>query len=211
MNALVLTGGDYPDKETIFSYTHPDLIIAADSGLDTAEKLNIECDLIIGDLDSVSRTSLKKYAEEKIIQYPEDKDYSDTELAIIKAREMGCTHITIAGGGGGRMDHLFAIKSLFDRQTSPDLWITDNCVVILIKERYTIMGASNKILSFFPVGTEVCRMTSIGLKWPLDDLEWKTGDCGISNVALKNEVKIEMISGKLICVFQLFVSTKEKQ
>jgi thiamine pyrophosphokinase len=46
-------------------------------------------------------------------------------------------------------------------------------------------------------------MHSDGLKWPLDGLTWRHGDVGISNVAIKDEVAIEMLTGRLIMVREL--------
>ena len=46
-------------------------------------------------------------------------------------------------------------------------------------------------------------MKSKGLKWPLDNLIWKRGDMGISNIAVDDPFYIEMFEGRLIMVSQL--------
>jgi thiamine pyrophosphokinase len=43
-------------------------------------------------------------------------------------------------------------------------------------------------------------MRSRGLKWPLDDLVWKPGDFGISNVAADDTVEVEAIEGRLLAI-----------
>ena len=56
------------------------------------------------------------------------------------------------------------------------------------------------MVSFFPVGDEICRMGSIGLKWPLDGITWRKGDAGVSNKVVGNRLEIKMISGQLLYV-----------
>ena len=46
-------------------------------------------------------------------------------------------------------------------------------------------------------------MRSEGLHWPLDTLRWETGDFGISNRTDTGEVRITMIEGRLIMVYDL--------
>jgi len=100
------------------------LIVAADSGLLLAEKAGFIPDWIIGDMDSVDTERLAAYAPEKILRFPRDKDYTDTELAFSLLREKGCGPVWIIGGGGGRIDHLFGIRSLFERDYPPERWLT---------------------------------------------------------------------------------------
>ena len=200
MRGLVITGGEFPAKNIISDYAQSDLIIAADSGFDNAIKLGINCDYLIGDLDSISSPALKKIDKSRIIKYPSDKDLTDTELAFNLAKKSGCEEIIIVGGGGGRFDHLLAIFRMFARDDAPDLWITKNDIVILIKKTYTISRVKGKTFSFFPISDEKCKMSSEGLKWPLDNLIWGKGDFGISNIAISDRVTVNVSKGKLVCV-----------
>ncbi len=203
MNCLILTGGLFPRRNTIDGIINPDIVIAADSGLDTAAKLGYECAYLIGDLDSVSGSAAAQFDNNRIIKYAPDKDFTDTELALKLAWDKGADFTVVAGGGGGRLDHLLAVYSLFDRENAPDVWITDNSIVILIKKNYTMKGVHKKVLSFFPVGNKECRARSVGLKWPLDNLKWNKGDFGISNLAITDTVNIEVEQGRIVCIQEI--------
>ena len=127
MRGLAIIGGEGPNPQQLKKIAlGMDLIAAADSGLIAAEKAGIDPNWIIGDMDSLEEHTgdalkfLAGYPKDHVLTYPREKDYTDTELAINFLKEKGCKEITIAGGGGGRIDHLLAVYYLFekDRQLS---------------------------------------------------------------------------------------------
>jgi thiamine pyrophosphokinase len=77
-------------------------------------------------MDSLGAESerLASYPPEQVIRRPPDKGYTDTELAVSLLEEKGARRIWLIGGGGGRLDHLLAIRSLFERDRCPERWIT---------------------------------------------------------------------------------------
>jgi len=137
---ILFTGGDGPSPDwlrTLLSQdrdmqtdrclqTDPEspLLVAADSGLLLAERAGLLPHWIIGDMDSLDAESLADYPPERVLRYPHDKDYTDTEMAFNLLREKGCGPVWIIGGGGGRLDHLFGIRALFEREYPPERWIT---------------------------------------------------------------------------------------
>ena len=149
MHIVIFTGGDAPEPEltrTYFSSRHPDYVIAADSGLITYEVyadffsplFKKSPDAILGDMDSLADRKkseiLKKYPAEVIQTFIEDKDYTDTELALEKAhdilrrrpaeKEESASTITLVGAGGGRRsDHFLAVFDLFSTDRRPDVWL----------------------------------------------------------------------------------------
>ncbi|WP_455382407.1 thiamine diphosphokinase [Salinispira pacifica] len=202
MRGILITGGDAPSLDDVKPWLSVDaLVVAADSGYDTAARYGVVPDLVVGDMDSIgSRDSVLDLPEEKRAIYSQEKDYTDTELALEALRKRGADEVIVVGGGGGRLDHLLGIVALFDRPNAPTAWILPRDQVFLVQGRWSIAGVMGETLSFFPAGTTVCRMRSIGLKWPLDGLEWGRGAVGISNVATADEIVVEMTSGRLIMV-----------
>lgn len=199
---LVITGGEAPGKKW-FSILrkHFHYLVAADSGLQRAHDLGLRVDAVVGDMDSLeNKNLLEEYPADAVIRHPEDKDYTDTELGLQLLRERGCTFTGIFGGGGGRLDHLAALLSLFDRHDSPDIWVQDSGVVLAVNSKTALANSRNLTVSFFPVGTETCKMVSTGLKWPLNTLTWKKGDVGVSNVIVSDEMTVEMKSGRLVLI-----------
>ena len=64
-------------------------MIAADAGLDHAEALGLPVDLVVGDLDSVSKEALERARRAGIAieEHPAAKDQTDLELALDAAME----------------------------------------------------------------------------------------------------------------------------
>jgi thiamine pyrophosphokinase len=199
---IVFTGGVGPERSRILKYLSiASLTVAADSGLLLAERIGVVPDYIVGDMDSLTDpVILKKYPKSSVKISPTDKDETDTELGITLLYEKGFEDVIIIGGGGGRLDHLLAIFSLFHRRKSPRIWITDKEELVLIDSTFSFTGSPGSIISFLPVGESPATMNSTGLKWPLDTLTWKNGDTGISNVMVAASASIQMRSGKIVMI-----------
>lgn len=140
MTVLIFTGGQAPDTEIaapFFRNYKVDYIIAADSGLDTYEKyleaglVSKAPDYLVGDFDSVSdRRLLEKYKCERDV-YSHDKDFTDSELALMKARKVAGLEgkVVLCGGNGGRPDHFMALFDSFSRDYRADVWLCGEQVV----------------------------------------------------------------------------------
>ena len=216
MLGIIFTGGDGPDTQFINQLleTQSPLIIAADSGLTAAEKAGLKPDWIIGDMDSLDDVSrLDFYPQERIIRMPHDKDYTDTELAFSLAVKQSCDNIWIIGGGGGRIEHLFAIRSMFERDIFPKRWITDAADIYCICGSEQLRTAGNNegsvlccsleigaVVSVFPVGGGPWEAESTGLKWQLAGLPWERGFFGLSNVATDGKFSINAKKGRFMIV-----------
>jgi thiamine pyrophosphokinase len=198
VTGVVFTGGEGPEPQAIKRLLDEEvLIVAADSGLALAEAAGIEPDWIVGDMDSLDNGNrLSHYPKERVICYPVDKDYTDTEIALALLWEKGCKDAWIVGGGGGRLDHIFGIRDLFERERYPCRWITAN------EDIYCVDGGDEKngclklaikqgrLVSVFPLGGGTWKAESKGLKWDLGNARWERGLFGLSNVATTDEIEI---------------------
>lgn len=202
MRGIVFTGGLGPRREDVEEYlAKAQVIVAADSGLLLAEEMGVEPHIILGDMDSLpDRRILERHPHAEIQVYPTEKDDTDTELALKCLQSRGCTESILIGGGGGRLDHLLGIVSVFYRPDPPRRWFTHGEEVIYISDTLEIRGLKGRVVTFMPVSREECRMKTEGLKWPLDSLRWKPGDIGISNIILAEEARVTMLQGKLIMI-----------
>jgi len=205
---IVFTGGESPssgiirrllDGKNIF-------VVAADSGLIAAEESGFKPAFVTGDMDSLDDISrLSAYPPERVIRYPHDKDYTDTELAFSLAVEKGCEDIWLIGGGGGRIDHLFAIRSLFERERFPRRWITDAEDIYCIDSKaeqneLSLNLKKGAAVSVFPLGSAPWKAASKGLKWPLDNLSWDLGFFGLSNVAVDGDFLVTAKAGRFMVI-----------
>jgi thiamine pyrophosphokinase len=208
---VVFTGGESPPPHIIRNLLKDKdaVIAAADSGLLSAEKAGIKPDYIVGDMDSLDVSRLDAYPGECVMRYAKDKDYTDTELAFSLLLEKGCDCIWIAGGGGGRVDHIFAIRCLFEREIFPRRWLTESADIHCIDANTDVNTLSmkperNAVVSVFPTGSGPWEARSEGLKWPLEDLSWdRDSSFGISNAAVNGDFFITAQKGRFIVILPL--------
>jgi thiamine pyrophosphokinase len=202
MTGILVSGGEQPDYKFVkHFFTEEAYICAADSGLDYCLSNGIHPDYILGDMDSLADVAcLDGFPDEMVERHSHEKDYTDTQLGLMHLKGIHCSPRILIGAGGGRLDHLLGVLSLFDKPDPPHIWISEKEEIIHIDSVYEGQGSVSEVLSFFPVGCSTCTMHSEGLKWPLDSLCWHKGDGGISNQLTHTEFKIEMKEGRLILI-----------
>jgi thiamine pyrophosphokinase len=201
--ALLVIGGERPP----FAALSPRLrevsyICAADSGLDALRAWGLKADLVVGDMDSVADPSvLSEYPE--VLSFSREKDDTDTELGLAELRRRGFDRILMAGGGGGRLDHLLALRALLERPSGPDEWLCSGERVVRVAERTAFSVAPGSTVSVFPLGRGASGMHSEGLRWPLDGLSWDEGRFGISNIADSGAFLVDPGPGRIFLVLPL--------
>jgi thiamine pyrophosphokinase len=204
MEALLAIGGDGPPRESLAErFPSFGLVCAADSGLDLLKAWGLAPQLIVGDMDSLSDISLlDAYPGAEVHRFPREKDDSDTEIGMRMLRERGAARIVLAGGGGGRLDHLLALRAMFERPLHPAEWHTANESCWFVEEGADLVlrTAAGDLLSVFPFSRGSSGMRSEGLAWPLNGLSWGPGDFGLSNEATQDRVRIAAGKGSLLVV-----------
>jgi thiamine pyrophosphokinase len=224
MLGVVFIGGEGPPPEISRPLAaRADILAAADSGLVAAEAAGFSPRWIIGDMDSVGDLSrLDAYPPERVLRYPHEKDYTDTELALFLLWDKGCDEVWILGGGGGRVDHLFALRALFERDRFPRRWVTaaDDIWALEAQDVLTLAsagrgpqgrGAGKRAVNFVrgttvaaaPLGNGPWKAASGGLKWPLDDVLWNRGFFGASNEASEGELSVKVERGRFMILLPL--------
>lgn len=192
IHIVIFTGGLYPAPEKTACFWknplhgQPDYVIAADSGLDACLEYNryftglydFNPHKILGDFDSISSRDLLKDFEglEGVIEdFPMDKDFTDTELAIYRAFEyaeknFGLPYITLIGGDGGRIDHLLNIYYSFAEKKHPDAWLCAEQAVYSVKKQpyFVTVPAVSDCISFANVLGISGKIKSEGLEWESD-------------------------------------------
>jgi thiamine pyrophosphokinase len=202
VKGVLFIGGAGPVREALAGVlAEAACVAAADSGLERAIALGVEPDLIVGDMDSITdRSLLERFPPERVVVFPVAKDETDTEIGLRMLQERGCDEVTIAGGGGGRIDHLLAVAALFERARPPRRWLTDKAECHLVDGTAVFTGWLGSIVSVFPIGSEASGLASEGLQWPLDGLRLRRGWPGISNVAVGDPVRVRVSRGRLLVI-----------
>lgn len=202
--AVVLAGGDAVHLDHLEDVPGDAYVIAADSGLDQAHRLDLAVDLIVGDLDSVSAKALADAEGIPIEQYPTDKNYTDLELALDAARRLEVDRIIVMGGHGGRVDHFLGNAAVL---TSPGLaatrveWLTGRAHVYVVNRWTQLHGSVGDTVSLMAVGGVATGITTQGLEWDMEaaTLEpWQAR--GLSNVFTWPIATISVESGTLLAI-----------
>jgi thiamine pyrophosphokinase len=210
VRGIGFTGGEGPGAAFSAALAgEGDLIAAADSGLMAAEAAGLRPDWIVGDMDSLDDLRrLDRYPPDRVLRTRRDKDETDTELLLSLLWEQGCDEVWLVGGGGGRLDHLLGIRALFEREKSPDRWITAGEDVRRVREGCSLcLGPEppaafpgGRLVSVFPLGTGPWEAESRGLTWPLAGLPWDRGFFGVSNLAPDGGFAIRAVRGFFLVI-----------
>ena len=211
MNVLIITGGDVEIASAagfLKSYESP-YVVAVDGGLDAMEKLGLSPDCIVGDFDTIEADRLRPYREQGIRfeTHRPEKDYTDTELAVLYALELpDVTRIVVLGALGKRFDHALGnVHSLFHalkRQIPCEL--IDRYNRIFLTDRETVFEkkeAFGKYISFVPFDGTVEGLTLTGFKYPLNHVTVPAGNTRcISNELLEDRAVMCLEKGIMICI-----------
>ncbi len=210
---LIVTGGRAPAPHWLQQVAKGKTLWTADHGLDACRAAQLLPERLIGDLDSLSLSSLA-WAEAQgipIEKFPTEKDDTDTQLALRKAEEAGYTTIYLSGAFGNRTDH--AMSTLLTAAAS-------ETEVILADDREALFFLSGgesldlefdrspKALSLLPLFGDAEGVTMTGVHWPLSGT-YLSEKCptAVSNRLEEGETRctVSMEKGKLgvyICLFE---------
>ena len=203
----VFAGGDPVSPERIGRLAPADLVIAADSGADLAAAAGVTVDVLIGDLDSVSRKTLERVFDDRtaIESHPPGKDATDLELAMEAALRSAPTDIIFVGGGGGRLDHLLGNVAVIagpSARNASVTWVTEGETAYVVRGSKSIRTSPGTTFSLIPIGGDAHGVDVRQARWQLRDASLGAHrSVGISNVATAGEVDIEVGEGVLLAVF----------
>ena len=166
--AFVYTGGEIFSQYITERPEGEDIVIAADSGYESAKQMGVKVDLLIGDFDSLKGGLPKDVPE--ILQVPEKKDLTDTQLAVEKAVEMGACEIFIIGSTSGRLDHtlstLAILENLWERHKRGYIISGQNRITYIKNTNHIVLRSDYKYFSL--ITTDIAKGVSIeGAVYPL--------------------------------------------
>jgi thiamine pyrophosphokinase len=194
-HVVVVIGGGGLSAEAVAS-VRPDVVIAADSGMDHALAAGMEPSILVGDMDSISAAGrMWAYAHQVAIdESPSEKDLTDTELAIETALGIdGITHLTVLGGRGDRLDHLqgtlLALGSpLLARLDEVRAWIGDTAIAVVHGGHEMPLALdAGRTFSVLALHGSANGVTVTGAKWELTAATLLPTEArGVSNEAKEN-------------------------
>ena len=205
--AMIFSGGACREPEFYREYlSQGDLVIAADGGGGILFALGVVPHVLIGDMDSIGDEQLRNFEDQgvEVITMPQEKDYTDTELAFNLALEREADEILIFGAMGGRIDHALANLSLLilgdDKGVITRIVDEDQELTLLTcggKNR--IPGRVGETISLVSLSYETTGIDTKDLKYPLDNgtLSFLSPN-GVSNVIAGLDPEVSYREGRLL-------------
>lgn len=207
---LIVANGKRNSKKFTKELTKKaDFIIGVDGGAGTLIQYGIDMNIAIGDFDSIDPGLFKKLRGKsiQIEKFPEDKDLSDTELAVRFAMKNNFDNFILNGMLGKRTDHtLFNLSVLIYllkkkkkasiTEENEEIFITDNIINL-----NTNIG---DIISIYPVTMKALILQAAGLKYSLKNrIIKKNSTLTLSNIAISNKISVEVKNGTVLILKEI--------
>jgi thiamine pyrophosphokinase len=215
MRTLILSGGQIAEEEVkkvladVQSRGEKLMVIAADKGMEAADRLGICPDWIIGDFDSADQTmleesrQLEKEGKSHLVLLNPIKDDTDSEAALHLAFRESEGEIDLFGGSGTRIDHLLSNLCMMKQG------LEENRLIFLIdrNNRIRLMDASHPVsiakkdqfgtyVSLIPLSGPAEGVTLKGFYYPLENATLSGRDSlGTSNEIVESVGEIRIRSG----------------
>lgn len=202
-HALICLDGEPPQAKTLYrELRSADCVIAADGGANWLFDYNIAPDVLIGDLDGVKKKTLVRLPSTQVIQI-KDQYSTDLEKAFAWAVKQKIKSVTVMAVAGKRIDHILSNFSLlwkFHKKMHIEI-VHDNWQAILLPNlKLEIDVKKGMTISLIPF-SNCSGITLSGFQYPLSKASMKTGQVGVSNVASKATVTIEIKRGNMLGIF----------
>jgi thiamine pyrophosphokinase len=208
--AIILANGSIYDADILKTRLQPwkeAIVIAANGGVQHAEKLGLNIDMVIGDLDSLDEEvgAALEATNVHTVRVAAQKDETDLELALLYAAEMGVRHIVVLGGFGDRIDMSLSNLLLL---THPNLaavrieyWYGRQTAWVIRPPGDAIHGQPGDTLSLIPLAGDALGIITHELYYPLNDETLVFGPArGVSNVLTSSSARVDLGSGILLAV-----------
>lgn len=180
-------------------------IIAADGGLALCFAAGRLPDVVVGDMDSVDGGGLASARREGVLVelHPVDKDRSDLDIALARARHTGASSVRFTAAFSGRLDHtlaalgtLLSAADLSGRIEEP--FLDGYALDARFSATRTFPADAGRSLSVFALDPSTTVSIS-GVRFPLEGERIPVlSSLGLSNVALGGDVSVTVHSGSLV-------------
>jgi len=201
---IILANGKPPRKNiiTFFQKKGYDTLICADGGADSALKLGLIPDHIIGDLDSTNETVLNKFkTKSTIINYKRQND-TDVEKCLKFVIKNKFKEALLVGVTGNRLDHTFCnlgIVLKFFHQINISL-IAEDSFLKAFNGKLKLKTSPGEIISLYGFDRKT-KITSKGLKYPLKNISLPFGEKeSTSNIATSDSLQLTISKGIIFVI-----------
>lgn len=201
MTAVILANGEFPRREyPLWLLKNADVVVCCDSALNVRRlrRLGVEPAAVVGDLDSISDAERKSLGDKAV--KVEEQDYNDLNKAFLWLRE-NCpqvTEIQILGATGkseahalGNLSYLLFWEKQYALEASGIKveMVSDYNTAFAVCDSCELHIGEGRKVSFFAQDPSL-RISTTGLRWPLDGLSFDYWFRGTLNMAENDVVKL---------------------
>ncbi|MFZ1290614.1 MAG: thiamine diphosphokinase [Melioribacteraceae bacterium] len=205
--AILLANGEKPSRKNTkyFQSLGYKILICADGGANSARKINVIPDFIIGDLDSVTNETLEYFRQKtNIIKLTRQND-TDVEKALKYLIKKKYTDVILLGGTGDRLDHSFCnigIILKFFNKIKISL-LHKNSLLKAYSGNVNLKTKKGETISLYGIDNAT-KISSNGLKYKLNNISLPFGEReSTSNLAVSENVNLK-INGGIILIIRDF-------
>ncbi len=196
---IIIANGKSPTKKVVDYFVNKGFsaIICADGGANSAKKIGIIPNLIIGDLDSISLSTLNYFKNKSTIIQIKRQNDTDVEKCLKFAIKKGFKEAILLGVTGDRLDHticnLGIVIKFFNRIKI--LLAAESSFLTPINKMTTFKSKIGETISIYGFDKRT-KITSNGLKYKLHNTMLPFGiKESTSNVSVSNTVELNVKGG----------------
>jgi len=206
LKCIIMANGEYGDLHYYDKeFLDADIVLCADGGANYALKMGIIPSYIIGDMDSINQEVKEYFAAHNVLTktYSEHKDFTDLQLVLLLAEQLGAKEIVLLGSLGNRLDHTLSnIYAGIDliKKGIKIMHYHPLYDVYLINWELELVGNKGDIVSVLPLTDMAKGVWEKGFEYPLSDvILTKSNPYSISNVLTQDKGEISVREG-ILCV-----------
>ncbi|WP_419864821.1 thiamine diphosphokinase [Candidatus Poriferisodalis sp.] len=188
----------------------PSCVIAVDRGLAHTLRLGLRPHVVVGDFDSVDpamlQTTREQWPDLVVRRHDRHKAHSDLDLALSFAWGLDPAEIALAGGGGGRLDHMMTSVTMLARPRYAALPLTAYIGASVVRAATAGMDMrlpvdDGNLLTLLAVGG-AASMHTRGLRWNLSATTplASAASLGLSNELIEPEAHVRVQAGTVLAI-----------
>ncbi|MBC1999530.1 thiamine diphosphokinase [Listeria marthii] len=203
----IMVGGPASEIPDLKQYMNADISwVGVDRGAKRLLDRGIVPAIAMGDFDSLTTEELAdlKTKVDEVLEFPAEKDETDTEIGLSWAMEQHPDIIRIFGATGGRLDHLLANLMMLTKPrflaAVPVVELIDryNYIKMYTPGSYTIEKLPDKKYVAFTTMKDVTGLTLKGFAYPLDNATYPVGSALSSNEFVEQVGEFSFTSGMIL-------------
>jgi thiamine pyrophosphokinase len=202
VRVVIIANGLFPSHRKALDLLHAaDQLICCDGAADKLIAYGLSPHMIVGDMDSVSCEIAEKFAS--LMVPSDDQESNDLTKAVNYCIEKGYPSVSILGATGLREDHTLGNISLM-LEYYPRIeveMVSDFGMFFLVQSGQEVKSFVGEKISFFSMDSRV-RVTSTGLKYPLDGLQLSKWYTATLNEAIADSFSLKFDSTQALIAYR---------